>query len=163
MQCHNSITEVLSGRRNNLGFKAQVGRKFSRSPKTSKEKTSGIGLNAEGEGYTCAGRRVRLGGEGQGKEDGACPVLSGSVGQSQFQEEVQIELGQVREAIRGTGSNLVSGSEAEWGQGWQVGLDRAHWGNPSPVFFNSSLFNGSDSSYYNGSKAQEMGMGAGLR
>ena len=45
MQCHNSVAEVLSGRRNNLGFKAQVGRKFIRSLKTSEEKTSGIGLH----------------------------------------------------------------------------------------------------------------------
>ena len=75
---------------------------------------------------TRAGRRVRLGGEGQGKEDGACPVSLSSVGQSQFQEEVQAGSGQVREAVRGTGSDLVSGGEAEWGQVWQVGLDQAH-------------------------------------
>ena len=96
---------------------------------------------------------MRPGSEGQGKEDGACPVPSGSVGQSQFQEEVQTGSGQVREAVRGTGSDLVLGGEAEWGQGWQVGLDRAHWGNLSPVFFNRSLLNGSGSSDYNGSKA----------
>ena len=164
MQCHNSVAKVLlSGRRNNLGFKAQVGRKFIRSPKTSEDKTSGIELDAEGEGYTRVGRRVRLGGEGQGKEDGACPVPSSSVGQSQFQEEVQAGSGQVREAVRGMGSDMVEGGEAEWGQGWQVGLDRTHWGNPSPVFFNRSLLNGPGSLDYNGSKAQEMGMGAGLR
>ena len=74
---------------------------------------------------------MRPGSEGQGKEDGACPVPSGSVGQFQFQEEVQTGSGQVREAVRGTGFDLVSGGEEEWGQGWQVGLDRAHWGNPS--------------------------------
>ena len=95
-----------------------MGRKFIRSPKTSEEITSGIGLDAEGEGYTRAGRRVRPGSEGQGKEDGASPVSSGSVGQSQFQEEAQAGSGQVREAVRGTGSDLVSGGEAEWGQGW---------------------------------------------
>ena len=44
-----------------------------------------------------------------------------------------------------------------------MGSDRAHWGNPSPVFFKRSLLNGPGSSDYNGSKAQEMGMGAGLR
>ena len=44
-----------------------------------------------------------------------------------------------------------------------MGLDRAHLGNPSPVFFNRSLLNGSDSLDYNGSEAQEMGMGAELR
>ena len=52
MQCHNSVAEDLSGRRNNLEFKAQVGRKFIRPPKTYEEITSGIGLNAEGKGYT---------------------------------------------------------------------------------------------------------------
>ena len=115
MQCHNSVAKDLSGRRNNLGFKTQVGRKFIRSPKTSEEITLGIGLDAEGEGYTRVGRRVRPGGEGQGKEDGACPVSSSSVGQFQFQEEGQAGSSQVREAGRGTGSDLVLGSKVEWG------------------------------------------------
>ena len=56
---------------------------------------------------------MRPTGERQGKEDGASPVSSGIVGQSQFQEEVQAGSGQVREAVCGKGSDLVSGDEAE--------------------------------------------------
>ena len=56
---------------------------------------------------------MRPTGERQGKEDGASPVSSGIVGLSQFQEEVQAGSGQVREAVCGKGSDLVSGDEAE--------------------------------------------------
>ena len=79
MQCHNPVLEDLSGISNNLGYKVQVGRKIIRSPNTSEEITSGIGFEAEGEGDTRTGRRVRPDGERQGKEEGTCPVSSGSV------------------------------------------------------------------------------------
>ena len=76
VQCYSPAAEDLSGINDDLEYKIQLGRKINRSPNTSKETTTGLGFEVEGEDGTCVGRSVRPEVERSGKDERTRPISS---------------------------------------------------------------------------------------
>ena len=120
---------------------------------------NGPRFEVEGEDDTRVGRSVRLEGEGLGKADGTRHVSSGRVWQSQSKTQEKTQLG----PDRGSGSALESGRELGRAQGWLVGLGLDYRVDLSLVSTNRPLLHGLNPFVPSCFKAQDSGLGVGLR
>ena len=103
---------------NDLEHNTQAEREFkplSRSPSIPGETSKNLGLEVEEVFDTRAGRKVKLEAECLGKHEVTRPVSSGKVKKniSLFQDQLNIGLGRVYGADRGSGS--IFGSDLEMG------------------------------------------------